>query len=119
MLENTENLQAFYFSLGTAECFPYKRGHVKVVAPTLELAIKAYKQKYPFPWMEPNSAVVNCAYIYSEEEWEKMEENIEENPSMQPCHDVLIVENIDISDFKMSLELLNAINNQVEELGWK
>lgn len=27
--------------------------------------------------------------------------------------------NIDISDFKMSLELLNAINNQVEELGWK
>lgn len=27
--------------------------------------------------------------------------------------------NVDISDFKMSLELLNAINNQVEELGWK
>lgn len=27
--------------------------------------------------------------------------------------------NIDISDFKMSLELLNAINNQVKELGWK
>lgn len=116
MFKNTENLQAFYFSLGTAECFPYERGHIKVIAPTLKSAINAYKQKYPFSGMESNSAVVNCAYIYSEEEWEKI---IEENPSMQPCHDVLIVENIDISDFKMSLELLNAINNQVEELGWK
>ena len=93
MFKNAENLQAFYFSLGTAECFPYKRGHVKVVAPTLELAIKAYKQKYPFQGMEPNSAVVNCAFIYSEKEWEKiLEENIEQNPSMQPCHDVLMVE---------------------------
>ena len=27
--------------------------------------------------------------------------------------------NIDISDFKMSLDLLDAINTQVEELGWK
>ena len=89
MFKNAENLQAFYFSLGTAECFPYKRGHVKVVAPTLELAIKAYKQKYPFQGMEPNSAVVNCAFIYSEKEWEKF---LEENPSMQPCHDVLMVE---------------------------
>ena len=51
MLENKEKLQAFYFSLGTAECFPYKRGHVKVVAPTLKSAINAYKQKYPFPRM--------------------------------------------------------------------
>lgn len=33
--------------------------------------------------------VVNCAFIYSEKEWEKI---IEENPSMQLCHDVLIVE---------------------------
>lgn len=116
MFNNTENLQAFYFSLGMAECFPYERGHIKVIAPTLKSAINAYKQKYPFPGMEPNSAVVNCAYIYSEEEWEKI---IEENPSMQPCHDVLIVENIDISDFKMSLDLLDAINTQVKELGWK
>ena len=89
MLENKEKLQAFYFSVGTAECFPYKRGHVKVVAPTLKSAINAYKQKYPFPRMEPNSAVVNCAFIYSEKEWEEI---IEKNPSMQPCHDVLMVE---------------------------
>lgn len=27
--------------------------------------------------------------------------------------------NIDISDFKMSLDLLDAINTQVKELGWK
>lgn len=89
MFKNTENLQAFYFSLGTAECFPYKSGHIKVIAPTLKSAINAYKQKYPFPGMEPNSAVVNCAFIYSEKEWEKI---VEENSSMQPCHDVLMVE---------------------------
>lgn len=89
MFKNTENLQVFYFSLGTAECFPYKRGHVKVVAPTLDSAIKAYKQKYPFPGMKPNSAVVNCAFIYSEKEWGKI---VEGNSSMQPCHDVLMVE---------------------------
>ena len=33
--------------------------------------------------------VVNCAFIYSEKEWEKI---VEENSSMQPCHDVLMVE---------------------------
>ena len=88
-LKNTENLQVFYFSLGTAECFPYESGHIKVVAPTLEFAVKAYKQKYPFPGMELNSTVVNCAFIYSEKEWEEI---VEENPSMQQCHDVLMVE---------------------------
>ena len=89
MFKNTENLQAFYFSLGTAECFPYKSGHIKVIAPTLELAVKAYKQKYPILGMVLNSAVVICAFIYSDKDWEEI---VEKNPSMQPCHDVLMVE---------------------------
>lgn len=33
--------------------------------------------------------VVNCAFIYSEKDWEEI---VEENPIMQLCHDVLMVE---------------------------
>lgn len=46
--------------------------------------------KYMFKNTENLQAfVVNCAFIYSEKEWEKI---VEENSSMQPCHDVLMVE---------------------------
>ena len=49
---------------GDAPFYPYQYGCVEVVAPTRHKAVKCYSEKYP-----EKEGLVNCAFIYGEEEF--------------------------------------------------
>lgn len=63
-----KRLQAWYFTFGSDEEYPYHRGqYVKVYAYSKSEAIKKYNQKHPMR----NGKFINCAFYYSQEEWDK------------------------------------------------
>ncbi len=55
----------YYFSFGSAECYPYQGGHLIVKADTADKAIEKYRSKYP----DKVEGLVNCAFVYTESEW--------------------------------------------------
>lgn len=57
--------QAFFFTFGTAEHFPYQGGYLIVRARNQIEAIQIFRRSYP----DANEDTVNCAFIYNEWEW--------------------------------------------------
>ncbi len=58
----------FYFTFGSAECYPFKDEYVIVVAGDLNEAIKKFKEHYPHP---VDSSVLNCADFLTEQAWKQ------------------------------------------------
>lgn len=57
--------QAFFFTFGTAEQFPYQGGYLIVKARNQAEAVQIFRHSYP----DINENTVNCAFIYNEWEW--------------------------------------------------
>ena len=57
----------FFFTFGTSDDYPFYGGWVEVFADTRETAIEKFRTKYP----DLHENTVNCAFIYSEAEWNK------------------------------------------------
>lgn len=61
-------MEKYYFTFGSDPAYPYGReDYLVVIGKDRPDCVKAYMKKYP-P-REPDSAVVNCADIYSEASW--------------------------------------------------
>lgn len=58
----------FYFTFGSAECYPFKDEYVIVVASDLDGALKKFKESYPYP---ADPTILNCADFYTEQAWEQ------------------------------------------------
>lgn len=80
----------FYFTFGSDEKFPYQYGHLKITAPDKDAAIKAFNKLYP---PRHNDNVVNCAFIYTEEQFEQL------NKGPRQCHiHITVTKNSDGED---------------------
>lgn len=62
----------FYFTFGSAECYPFKDEYVIVVAGDLSDALKKFKERYPHP---EDPTILNCADFYTEPAWKQGLEN--------------------------------------------
>lgn len=60
-------MNKFYFTFGPSLTFPFQNGWVEVQAPTKKAAIQVFNAYYP----ERHEGCVNCAFIYTEEEFKK------------------------------------------------
>ena len=58
-------MKKYYFTFGSWEQFPYQNGYLIVQADSRNDAIAKYRAKHP----DINEGIVNCAFIYSEEQF--------------------------------------------------
>lgn len=58
-------LKNYYFTFGTSSQFPYHGGYLIVKAHNYDEVVEKYRAKYP----DKNEGIINCAFIYTEEEW--------------------------------------------------
>lgn len=71
------HLKRFYFTFGSAEEFPYKRGQYLIVkAQDINEAARKYKKKYP---NQSGDEVLNCADYYTQEQWDSEVKKYYEN----------------------------------------
>lgn len=64
------SLQRFYFTYGTDSYYPFQGGWTLVYANSKEQAIKTFKEYHP---NRDGSPFINCAFIYTQDEFEKTE----------------------------------------------
>lgn len=57
----------FYFTYGTDDSMPYRKGWTEVNAPDENTAVTVFRAFHP----DRNPGCVNCSSIYSEEEFKK------------------------------------------------
>ena len=60
-------MSKYYFTFGSDPKFPYQRGWVEVEAKTRNQACNVFRAYFP----DRHENCINCAFIYSEEEWQK------------------------------------------------
>ena len=82
-------MQKFYFTFGSSTTFPYQNGWIIINADDLSSACDYFRKMFPNP---RNKDIVNCAFIYSEEEFKetimyKYNSNLGAN-----CHDEFTTE---------------------------
>ena len=78
-INRTSETQNFYFTYGSNPIFPFCGGYVIVKAGSLKEAIEKYRKEYP----DVHDNLINCAFYYSESEWQKIE------VPMGECHRIL------------------------------
>ena len=71
--------QNFYFTYGTSTSFPFQNGYTKVIAQTRATAIRLFQMIHP----NQTENVINCAFIYSEKEFENTV------CATQKCHETI------------------------------
>lgn len=81
-----EKLPKFYFTFGTDRLFPYQKGWVEVQAGNGDEALAIFNSH--FPPRRPGSNTANCAFIYSQEQFERTSMFLEPG-SWGGCHEVL------------------------------
>lgn len=69
----------FFFTFGSSNTFPYQNGYVKVIGESRDDAVAKFRKIYP----DINENTVNCAFIYTQEEW--LELLVKYN-SLGKCH---------------------------------
>ena len=57
---------SYYFTYGTDERYPYQLGWTRVIAPSYEAAIAAFRAYHP---NRSGSDLINCASIYTERQF--------------------------------------------------
>lgn len=60
-------MKNYYFTFGTSPSFPYQNGWVLVQAPNRQAAIQIFSAYYPAKY----ELLVNCSFIYTEEEFKE------------------------------------------------
>lgn len=83
----TDDSKNFYFTFGSAEQFPYQYGYLIVCADSESEAVEKYRAKYP----DIDKGIVNCSFIYSQEEWNREVNNCPAQYSMlnETCHEII------------------------------
>ncbi len=61
-----EPQKKFYFMFGSDPGFPYQNTFIIVMADTEKEAVEKFRAKFP----DRHEGLVNCAFWYSEEEWQ-------------------------------------------------
>ena len=59
-------MNKFYFTFGSNSQFPYQNTYLVVIADSEREAVQKFRAKYP----DRHDGIVNCSFIYSEDEWE-------------------------------------------------
>ncbi len=59
----------YFYTFGSDPGFPFNGGYVEVHAATLQKAHEKFRKKYP----DRHKKCINCAFFYTEEQWEKTE----------------------------------------------
>ena len=77
-------MQKTYFTFGTSQTFPYQNGWIEIEAPSQTKACEYFKNKYPHP-TKPD--ILNCSFIYSEEEFKNTIMFKEQNNLGAACHE--------------------------------
>lgn len=57
-----------YFTFGSAETFPYQNTYLIIEGVSQEDCMTDFRRRYP----DITEGVLNCAFAYSQEEWEKV-----------------------------------------------
>ncbi len=78
-------MKKFYFTFGSADCFPFKGGWVIVKAPDLKTAFAVFKLYYPHP---KDKGILNCADYYTEDDFLKTEMYHSGNRGYY-CHEIV------------------------------
>jgi len=65
-LNERNNAMKFYFTFGSSETQPYYGGWVEVIAENRNTAYEKFRAKHP-----DHDGSVNCAFVYSQDEWDK------------------------------------------------
>ena len=60
-------MNAYYYTFGTDERYPYQGGWVQVFAETMKEANQFFRKYYP----DRNEGILNCAIVYEQEEFPK------------------------------------------------
>ncbi len=80
----TRTMKPFYFVFGTDSQYPFYKGWIEIYAESLEQACKVFRVYFP----DYYTGIVNCAWIYSQEQWEKkVKEGCFDSPD-DFCHGV-------------------------------
>lgn len=82
-----DDSKKYYFTFGSSEQFPYQYGYLIVCADSKSEAVGKYRAKYP----DVNEGIVNCSFIYSQEEWEHAMKDCPAQYSMlnKPYHEII------------------------------
>ena len=67
-------MKNYYFTFGSDERFPFQHGCVQVVASNRSEAVNIFNAKYP---PRDKQGLVNCAFIYDEEEFKEAVEHLD------------------------------------------
>lgn len=78
--------QRYFFTFGTSEQFPYRKGYLIVYADSKQGAVDKYRKKYP-----DINGFINCSFVYSENEWFEAKQRLPEEfrMSSQECHEII------------------------------
>ena len=75
------DIKKWFFTFGTYLGFPFQRGWVEIEAPTREQAVQVFRAYWP----DRTPGTVNCAFIYSEDEFKETRMYKGEYPE-EHCH---------------------------------
>lgn len=78
-------LQSFYYTFGTSQSFPFERGWVEVQATDRKEANQLFRAQFP----DKIPGIINCAFIYDAEAFERIREVYKNDPNWNVCHQVI------------------------------
>jgi len=83
-LKGGVKMKEYYFTFGTSEQFPFKKGFVVVIADNKNRAVEIFNAHYP----PVHKDIINCAFVYDEEAF-KETNMFKEYSDWNICHRVL------------------------------
>lgn len=81
-IEIMDFLNNYYFTFGTNEQYPYRDGYLIVKAENANDVVQKYRSRYP----DIDDGIINCAFIYSEDQWMEISKNTSRN---MVCHEII------------------------------
>lgn len=77
-------MNSYYYTFGSDEKFPFYGGWVLIHADTRQIADEVFQKFYPS--REPDNTLLNCSFVYTEEEFKKTTMYKKQNNYDNACH---------------------------------
>lgn len=77
----------FYFTYGATDNMPFIGGWTEIEAPNLTAAVMAFRLFHP----DRNKGIVNCSFIYTEEQFKKTDMSGADGNYYRHCHERISV----------------------------
>lgn len=87
---NDQPEAVFYYTFGTADQFPFKKGWVEVHAQNRKEADAFFRLRFP----DCHEGTLNCSFVYSQDEFRKQEAVYNSHPHWRICHEVVTAETL-------------------------